>query len=204
MRARPCSPWTIRPPRNDERNQRVLEVRVSKEEYFDEETNTFVEGDEFILFFEHSLVSISKWESKWEVPFLTDDEKTDEQTIDYIRCMLISPEPDFDFMHYMTQKNFDDIQEYIAKKMTATWFHEREKSGPAREKITSELIYYWMIAQNVPMECQYWHLNRLLTLIKVCGHKNSPPKKGTKSAAEVAASRRALNEQRKAQYNTRG
>lgn len=143
---------------------------------------------------EHSLVSLSKWESKHHKFFLNKNGKTTEEMLDYIRCMTLTQNVDPEAYNYLTQENIDDIQAYIDDPMTATTFSETGSKANSGEQISSELIYYWMIALNIPPEYQKWHLNRLLTLIKVCNIKNSPPKK--MSQRELLRRNRALNESR--------
>lgn len=149
---------------------------------------------------EHSLISISKWESKWHVPFIRTD-KNEEQTIYYIKCMTINQNVSDEVYDHLTVKNITDISDYINDSMTATTVRNTS-NGINREIVTSELIYYWMVALNIPFECEKWHINRLLQLIAVCNAKNTPPKK--MSTNEIMARNKALNEARKAKYKTKG
>ena len=179
----------------------MLTIKIPGLEYFNEETNEFTYYDDEIIEVEHSLVSISKWESTWCKPFLDGKDKSLEQIVDYVKCMTITPNVDDDVYSRLTEDNLVVINEYIGKPMTATTFKEEKKSA-GREIITSEIIYYWMVSYNIPFECQYWHLNRLLTLIKVCNVKNNPPKK--MSQREILARNKALNDARKKEFGTRG
>lgn len=178
----------------------MLKIDVPSREVYDEETQRFYVVPATELELEHSLVSLSKWESEWEKPFLGKDPKTTEETISYIKAMTLTEDIPPEVYANLTNDNLNSVNEYIGKKMTATWFREDGKKG--REIITAELIYYWMVSFRIPFECQYWHLNRLFTLVKVCSEKNSPPKKMSRS--EIAQRNRELNAQRKAQLGTRG
>lgn len=171
-------------------------------ELWDSQKEQFVSFDGATLELEHSLVSVSKWESKWNKSFFLRQEKTYEETIDYIRCMTLTENVEMTVYSYLTRENYEQINKYIEAPMTATTFPNERKTAGGRELITSELIYYWMISLNVPFECQYWHLNRLLTLIKVCNVKNTPPKK--MSRREIMSRNTALNEARKAQFHSKG
>jgi len=179
----------------------LIKVPIGPEEW-DALNETFIEPPMVELELEHSLVSISKWESKWCKSFISSKEKSFEETVDYIKMMVLTENVDPDVFNHLTQENVNQINDYIGAPMTATVFGgDREKSS-SREVITSELIYYWMIAQNIPFECQNWHLNRLLTLIRVCNVKNAPPKK--RSQGEIMRSNAALNKARREQMNTKG
>lgn len=179
----------------------MLRITIPGGEEFDDATSTFTSYETITVRLEHSLVSLSKWESKWCLPFLSDTtEKTDEQTLDYIRCMDLDDNPDF-LPRRLSQAQLSAINAYISSKATATTFSD-ERSSPSREIITSEVIYHWMVALTIPFECQYWHLNRLITLVKVCNKKNQPNKK--MSRADLAARNRQLNAQRRAQMGTQG
>ena len=150
-------------------------------EGWDEEKQEFVQPEEQVLELEHSLISLSKWESKWCKSFLDNKGLTDEETMDYIKCMTLTDGVSDDVYSKLTNDNVTQINNYIAAPMTATTFNDKQKGKGGKEIITSELIYYWMIALNIPFECQYWHLNRLITLVRVCNIKNAPPKKRSKS-----------------------
>ena len=180
----------------------MLELDLPKLELYDPVTNTFFNSDEVHLKLEHSLVAVSKWESKWHKPFLTKDEKTSEQMQDYVRCMTLTKDVDPLVYKFLPAFAVVEINKYIEDPMTATWFSKTETKRPNRETITAELIYYWMIQCEIPFECQYWHLNRLLTLIHVCDVKNAPAKKMSKG--ELMRRNTALNAARKSKYNTRG
>lgn len=171
-------------------------------EKWDEEKREFVTPKVRVLQLEHSLISLSKWESKWCKPFLTKDDKTDEETLDYIKCMTITQNVDPDVYNHLTMKNIQDVNSYISAPMTATSFSEDKHGKSSREIVTAELIYYWMIALNIPFECQKWHLNRLLTLIRVCNIKNAPPKKMSKR--DIMSRNAALNAARRKKLNSSG
>lgn len=179
----------------------MLQITVPPTEFFDESKQEFITVKETKLQLEHSLLSLSKWESKWHKPFMSDKPKTSEETIDYIRCMTITQNVDpMVFVAIAHRKDLmKQIMDYMDDSMTATWFTEQEGQGRRRNKkvITAEIIYYWMISANVPFECEKWHLQRLFTLLRVCDEKSKPPKKmGKKARADW---QRNLNAQRLAQ-----
>ncbi len=180
----------------------MLQITIPATEQYDEIRDEFVYTKEQTLQLEHSLVSLSKWESKWRKSFLNSKDKTTEETIDYIKCMTLTKNVSDEVYNLLTRKNIEDINNYIEAPMTATTFNDTKQSKVNREVITAELIYYWMIALNIPFECQKWHINRLLTLIQVCNIKNQPPKKMSRS--EIMSRNAALNAARRQQHNSKG
>ena len=172
----------------------MLELVIVQPEQYDEVNNLFIEPKEHTIKLEHSLVSLSKWESKWCKPFLTRKEKTVGEWRDYVRCMTITQNVDPTIYRYLTDDHFKQINEYVNAPMTATKLPKDNRS-PSREVVTTELIYYWMFSFNIPYDCRKWHLNQLLSLIDVCNFKNNPPKK--KSPSELKAHHRAVNASRR-------
>jgi hypothetical protein len=179
----------------------MLIITIPATELFNDDTQEFIQTKEQTLQLEHSLVSLSKWESKWCKPFLSKEKKTVAETLDYIKCMTITQNVDPNVYNRLSNENITTINNYIDAPMTATTFSNTNTSK-SREIITSELIYYWMISLNIPMECQKWHLNRLLTLIRVCNVKNTPPKK--MSGKEIMSRNAALNAARRKKLNSKG
>lgn len=179
----------------------MLQVTIPAKEYFDPNNNEFIYVKETLLTLEHSLVSISKWESKWKKPFIGRSGKTYEESVDYVRCMTLTQHVDPLVYLSIPDEIFATINAYIDEPMTATWFNNKDDK-PNREIVTSEVIYYWMIALNIPFECQKWHLNRLLTLIRVCNIKNAPKKKMSKK--DILKRNRELNAARRRELNTTG
>lgn len=180
----------------------MLQINIPAQEYYDERNEMFINVPAVTLKLEHSLVAISKWESKWNKAFLGKREKTREETLDYIRCMTLNEYVDPIVYSELTNADLYKVKEYLEAKMTASCLPERDK-GESGDTVTSELIYYWMVALQIPFECQYWHLNRLLTLIQICNMKNNPDKRKM-SREELFARNRALNAERRAKYHSRG
>lgn len=171
-------------------------------EVYDENRNEFVVLKEQKLVLEHSLVSLSKWEAKTHKPFLTNESKTVPEMIEYVKCMTMTQNVDPSVYNRLTNANLKEIGEYIQDPMTATWFSNKKTTSRSSEVVTSELIYYWMVALQIPFECQKWHLNRLFTLIRVCNEKNQKPKKMSKR--EMASQRTALNAARRKAMHSKG
>lgn len=181
----------------------MLTIHIPSTSLFDENTNEFVEFKGQTIQLEHSLVSVSKWESKYHKAFMTKEQKTTDETLYYIKCMTITQNVSDLAYLCLSRKNIIDINNYIESPMTATTFYDNsETKKNSREIITSELVYYWMIAYNIPMECQKWHFNRLLTLIRVCDIKNNPGKK--MSNRDIMRQNKALNDARRKKLNTKG
>ena len=181
----------------------MLYITIPATELWDELNQEFIITKTTTLQLEHSLVSISKWEAKWQKPFLTKEPKTSEETLDYIKCMTLTQNVNPSTYDRLSYQNVTEINNYVESAMTATTITERNKNKAGNtELITSELIYYWMIALNIPFDCQKWHLNRLLTLIRVCNIKNQPPEK--RSRREIMSRNAALNAARRQQLNSKG
>lgn len=179
----------------------VLTIVVPAHEFYDQVKEEFFTLKEQTLQLKHSLFSLAKWEAHWNKPFLSTKEKTTEEVLDYIRCMTITQNVDPSVYKRFSKENMDDITNYINAKMTATTFSD--KGGRSnREVLTAEVIYYYMIELNIPFECQKWHLNRLLTLIKVCSIKKTPPKKMSKS--EIMRRNHSLNMARRSALGSKG
>ena len=181
----------------------MLELRINTEEEYDEETQEF-ESSESIVRLEHSLFTVSKWESLYEKPFYGKTEKTPEELLAYIHIMASCSGASPEELNALTKNDLEAINDYINSKQTATWFAESQTNQATgnEETITAELIYYWMISYQIPMECEHCHLNKLFTLIRVFNVKSQKPKK--MSPAEIARRNHELNEKRRASLNTRG
>lgn len=169
---------------------------------FDEAKQEFVTSGELVLDLEHSLVSLSKWEQIWEKPFLGPASKTTEETFSYMQCMTLTPNVPPETYSRLTNGNMDEINAYINKKMSATWFKEVPGAKRNQETVTAEIVYYWMLSLNIPDDCETWHLNRLFTLIKVTSEKNAPKKKMSRS--EMLAQRERMNAERRSQSQSAG
>lgn len=180
-----------------------LTIIVPEREFWNETINEFVstKGGKFTI--EHSLLSISKWEAKWHKPFINNNSKTEEEIQDYIRMATLTQNVDPDLYRYLTAENYKEIGDYLNDPMTATTVNDTSQKRGNKEIVTSELIYYWMVAYQIPFECEKWHINRLLMLIRVCGAKNSGGGKKM-SQKEILARNKALNDARKKQLHTKG
>jgi hypothetical protein len=180
----------------------MLKLLVPLSEGYDEATGKFTVAESFSLELEHSLFSLSKWESKYEKPFLNNGDKVGEEIFDYIKMMTLTPDVPDSIYDHLDKENISAVNSYINAKMTATTFREIGPQRVSREVITAEIIYHWLVALQIPFECQHWHLNRLITLVRVCNEKNKPQKK--MSRGEAARRQRELNAQRRANFGTRG
>lgn len=180
----------------------MFQLVIEPREEWNETTQEFVYTKGQTLQLEHSLVSISKWEAKWRKPFLGEKQLSVEEITDYIRCMTLTQNVDPNIYKFLSNKNIEKVYQYINAPMTATKVPDKNTGPQSRETITSELIYYWMISYQIPFECQKWHLNRLLTLIRVCAYKNAPTKKHSKR--DLMSRNAALNAARRQQLNTKG
>lgn len=179
----------------------MLQITVQIPEQYDETSGMILAGKECILELEHSLFAISKWEAKHKKPFLTKDDKSYEESVDYIRCMTLNKVDD-SIYRYLRKQEINEISKYIDDSQSATWFSDIGKSPPSREILTSEVIYSLMVLLQIPFECQYWHLNRLITLIRIINIKTKPSKKMNRN--ELLSRNKALNEARKKKLNSKG
>lgn len=180
----------------------MLRLKIAPTEMWDERKQEFVQTGERELMLEHSLVSLAKWESKWQKPFLDQKSKTGDEMLDYVRCMTITQNVSPETYSRLTTGNMAEIEQYISRPMTATTFSAEQHGNRNGEKTTAELIYYWMVTLSIPFECEKWHLNRLLALIRVCNLKNQPARK--KSQRAILQENRALNAARRQRLRTRG
>ena len=180
----------------------MLEITTKENEFYQQSTNKFIQVPSCTLTLEHSLISLAKWESKWQIPYFDNTKKTPAQDLDYIRCMVIGNVKNENVFDALSIDNIVQIQNYIAAPMTATTFQKKTRSREKKEVLTAEVIYAHMFAHNIPMECQKWHLNRLLTLLKVCDLQNAPKEKMSKK--QTALWNAEQNAARRAKYNTRG
>lgn len=181
----------------------MLKITIPSNEYWDEVKEEFIKTKEQTLQLEHSLVSISKWEAKYNKEFLSKEAKTKDEVLYYVQCMTLTQNVDPSVYNRLTRQNFTDINNYIDAPMTASSVREEKYfNGVNRERVTSELIYYWMIVLGIPFECQKWHLNRLLMLIRICNAKNKPRKKS--GMRDLYKQHNDINAANKKRFNTRG
>lgn len=173
----------------------MLELTIDDTSLWDPKTERFYDLKGQTLVLEHSLVSLSKWEEKWHKPFFTSNALTNEEIIDYIRCMTVNRNVDPLVYNCLTDAQFKAIEEYIADQHTATWFSNSAKEHGPKTIITAERIYHLMFAYGIDKDCEKWHLNRLLTQIRVEYEESKPKKKQSKR--ELADHHRALNAARR-------
>lgn len=178
----------------------MLQIIVPGRELFDEDTLTFTQTSDTCLKLEHSLLSISKWESKWCKPFLGRESHSPTEMLDYIRCMTLNSVPK-EVYNALTEENMRAISDYINSPMSASKVYTSASNTGKKETVTSELIYYWMVTYQIPFECEKWHINRLLMLIQICNAKNNTKKM---SRQEILAQNRALNKARRKALHTKG
>lgn len=177
----------------------MLKLLIDSFDVWDDNSQEFITYDKKTICLEHSLLSVSKWESIYKKPFLNESEKSPQEVIDYFKCMLID-ESDSVYLNNISDKDVQKIQEYIEDPMTASWVSG--DTSRDRSVITSELIYYWMVSAQIPFETERWHLNRLLMLIRIFGEKTNPSRK--KSRAQIIEEQRRLNNERRAKLGTNG
>ena len=179
----------------------MLPITLPEARMFNEQTETFIRVPAVTLKLEHSLISIAKWESKWQKSYLSSNGLTSEEFMDYIRCMSLDPNIDRETLLRLTKNDLAIIIAYIKAPMTATTFSKLSNEPRNHDIITAEIVYYWMVSFGIPFECEKWHINRLLTLIEVCSRKQNPQKMSNMEAARM---RYAMNEARKKKFGTKG
>lgn len=181
----------------------MLTITLQGDELWDEDAEVFRYTEGLTLEFEHSLVSLSKWEAKYHKLFLTKDEKTEEEMVGYIKAMLLTPGVTDEDLNRLTEKEVLEINDYINDPMTGSTVNElHQQASRTSERLSSELIYFWMSQYQIPVQCENWHLNRLFTLIKIHYAKSQKPKKVPRH--EQARSMAELNAARKAKLGTSG
>jgi hypothetical protein len=182
----------------------MLSITIKgKSELWDPVKEEFRSAKDTTITLEHSLVSISKWESNWRKPFFKREPKTTEEYLDYIKCMTITQNVPDDVYYCLSKDNIIEIQKYIDASLTATWFQKQNNKGSNRAITTSEVIYAQMVEYGIPFDpCQKWHISRLLTLIRVCSENNNQPKKMSKN--EVSKMYSSINAQRRAAMHSKG
>lgn len=184
----------------------MLELYVPEREIWNPKDEIFEKCDGYNLVLEHSLLSISKWESKWHKAYLGHQEKTKEEAFDYIRCMIIRPKVPNNIVHFFTEDNFKELSEYMKDPMTATVFNnnfDKKPEAPSKDTMTSEYIYFLLSSYRISFhDVEKWNINRLMTLLRICSIKNEPPKKS--NPKHLAKSRSSLNAARRAKIGSKG
>lgn len=184
----------------------MLKIHIPAGEVWNSQEEIFETCKGYDLVLEHSLISISKWESKWHKAYLGPQEKTKEEIFDYIRCMIVTPGIPDNITKFITESNLREITDYMRNPMTATVFNSFEDNkpqAPSKDTMTSEYIYFLLSSYRIPFrDVEKWHLNRLLTLIRICSIKNEPPKKS--NPKHLAKSRSSLNAARRARSGSKG
>lgn len=181
----------------------MLQLVIPESELFDSDKNEFIKVKETTLSLEHSLVSLSKWESIWHKPFISTEKKSADELVSYIQCMCLTKNVDPRIFVLLNEEQVKMVREYIEDPMTATTFREEPNRPQGRNQVvTAEILYYQMITYNIPMECQKWHLNKLMTLIRVCAIKSGPQKK--MSPSDVMKQYSSLNQSRRAAMHSKG
>lgn len=178
----------------------MLEIELNQLDAWDDKKQEFVILENEVVYLEHSLKAVSEWEAKWKIPFLDKGHRTEQMILDYVSCMIVGTKPT-GFLERLQRSDFVRIQEYIDDSRTASWISSEEQ-GDNGSKVTSELIYYWMVVAGIPFVAEEWHLNRLMMLIKIYGEKNKPEKK--RSREEILERNRELNDKRRREMGTNG
>lgn len=181
-----------------------IEVTIPDQEMWDSEKNEFVYVKGCTIRMKHSLLSISKWEMTWKKPFLKPGYvMTEEETLDYYRCMTITQNVDPGIYRYIPTSEQEKINKYIETPMSA-YIPQNKKSGGVKHTFVSEHIYYWMTAANIPQSYEKWHLSRLLNLLEIAANENDPKKSKKMSRGEIYKQNQELNSARRKALGTHG
>lgn len=182
----------------------MLELHLPETEFFDRANSKIIRVPEVTLHLKHSLLTLSKWETIWEIPFLGEGKKTTEQLYSYVNIMA-GGDLDELTLSRLTSEHYEKLNAYLSSKQSATWFSESPNQRRSTQTVTSELIYFWMTTYNIPFECENWPFPRLMNLIRIASIKNDPDAgKKKRNKSQMLSERAMLNKKRREQYGTTG
>lgn len=182
----------------------MLELHLPAEEVFDRKESKIYKLPEITLRLEHSLLTISKWETIWELPFLSEEKKTNDQLHSYVSIMA-GGNLEEETLNRLGQSHYEKLNTYLNAKHSATWFSDPPNQRKSTQTVTSELIYFWMTTYNIPFECENWPFARLMNLIRIASIKNDPDKgKKKRNKSQMLSERAMLNQKRREELGTTG
>ena len=173
----------------------VLDLYIPGKEFWNSELQEFIYTKDITLHLKHSLVSLTRWEQHYKRRFLDNGPKNEEEYRFYIQCMTLNKDVDPLVYTVLQEDDIKKVTDYLHDSMTATTLPKQNNNRSNSEKLSSELIYYYMTALNIPFECEKWFLNNLIILISIASIKNNPQEKKSKPSW---SSIRALNAERNA------